>query len=114
MATPASGGLNPGWNLAMATVPGWPGATARSLTEYGPENPSLPSENSSPGVCACKSKRRTEAAPSNDTYIVFPSSETARRPGSLPTKTGVPTAPVEGATGAMLLPPAPAAEGTLA
>ncbi len=34
--------------------------------------------------------------------------------GSLPTKTGVPTSPVTGLTGATLLPEAPALEGTLA
>jgi hypothetical protein len=43
-----------------------------------------------------------------------PSSEIASLFGSLPTKTGVPGAPVEGLIGVMLLPLAPALEGTLA
>ena len=43
-----------------------------------------------------------------------PSSEIAKRLGSLPTLAGWPTEPEKGSKGVMLLPPAPALEGTLA
>jgi hypothetical protein len=70
--------------------------------------------NCSPGVWDGMSKRRMAFAPSKWTYRVCPSSESASLLGSLPTKTGLPTVPVAGSMGVMLLPPAPTLLGTLA
>jgi hypothetical protein len=46
--------------------------------------------------------------------VVGPSSEAASLVGSLPTNTAVPTVPLTGSIGVMLLPPGPALPGTLA
>jgi|SRR5690242_4487220 len=77
-------------------VSDWPGITAKACAMLGPLNWLFPNAICVPGVCVASSILRTAEAPFRPTHRVFPSLDRAIRPGSLPTKIGVPRFPVYG------------------
>ena len=84
-----------------------------NLISLCPAKNSNPRGNCSPGTLVCVSKRRTEYAPLNPTYRVWPLPERARRLGSLPIQTGLPIDNAIGSMRLMLLPLGPTVLGTL-